>query len=614
MKLPKRLKQKILCGSLKSQMILLFLPLTLLFIILIGVVTYLIEGSQVRNNALYLINNTVLQTGNILNEKMSAVFTQLSQLCESTSVSNLFTDEYDPESQYQKYNDILEAYRNMNEVSNNYSDIVDSMFFKTNHDTEIAVYKDLAPANTSVDLNSWVMKYQSSKYGFYWQNLHTDAIFKTQPPRQVLSLFKVVGNGTSKSQMMFIFNLKPSYFLQLVENSKISRHGYMIILSKDGVLYPEHQDPQYRLQEDDVKKLQSAFKENGQMSLKSIAGRPLIVSYRPLMNNEWIVAAVVPEKDLTETFSSLRLVLLIIVITLAVCFAFLCVRFAAAISHPIEQLSQKVSEWQQGNTQVDFSVETASENEISILSQGLHSLKDSVTALLKQVAEEQKQKYKMELLAMQAQIRPHFLYNTLASIKSLVDMGENREAGAMCDALETYYRIGVSDGKDIIPVRQEVEHVSSYLHIQQMRYQQDFDFFVNVSEEIMDCSILKLTLQPLVENAVYHGMKQKEGKGTIVLSGGRKGGALVFSVYDDGAGMEPEKLCEVQKSIADGIHANQNGNFGLRNVSSRLRLLYNGKAGLSIDSVRGMYTEVTVTVPLDGREAPSGSSSLDDCG
>lgn len=614
MKLPEKLKRKILRGSLKRQMILLFLPLTLLFIVLIGIFTYLFEINQVRGNALYLINNTVLQTGNILNEKMSAIFTQLSQLCESTSVSNLFTDEYDSKSAYQKYNDILETYRNMNEVSNNYSDILDSMFFKTNHDTETSVYKDLTPANTSVNLNAWMKAYHSSKYGYYWRNLHTDEVFQTQPPRGVLSLFKIVGSPTSKSQMLFVFNLKPDYFLQLAENARISQHGYMIIVSADGVLYPEKQDSNYRLLAADVKKLQSISANRGTMSLKSSTGKPLLVSYRPLMNNEWLLAAVVPESDLTETFSGLRYVLLAIILFIGVCFALLCIRFAATISSPIEQLSQKVSEWQRGNTKVDFSTGDTSENEISILSQGLHSLKNSVTELLKQVEEEQKQKYKMELLAMQAQIKPHFLYNTLASVKSLVEMGDNPKAGVMCEALEKYYRIGVSDGEEIIPVRKEVEHASSYLRIQQMRYQKDFDFFVDVSDDIMDCSILKITLQPLVENAIYHGIKQKDGKGTIVLSGERKGDALVFSVYDDGNGMEPKKLQEVQKSVSDGLKAGQSGNFGLRNVGSRLSLLYGGKASLAIDSVKGMYTEVTVTIPADWGEESNGVPPADDRG
>lgn len=289
--------------------------------------------------------------------------------------------------------------------------------------------------------------------------------------------------------------------------------------------------------------------------------------------------------------------------------------FASGLPRPFQNrlssFPQKVSDWQNGDANVDFSTDYQSENEINTLSRGLYSLKNTVTDLLRQVKLEQKQKYKMELLAMQAQIKPHFLYNTLASVRNLVDMGDNRKAGVMCDALEKYYRIGVSNGKEVITVRQEVEHATNYLRIQQMRYQKDFDFFVNVDENIMNCDILKITLQPLVENAVYHGIKQKEGKGTIVLSGGRENGRIVFSVYDDGAGMNPEKLKELEASIS-GDWDSQSENFGLRNVSRRLRLFYGENAYIAFDSVKGMFTEVKVVIPCERGEESHGDSSPDD--
>lgn len=607
----RKIKRKILKCSLKRQMIVLFLPLTLLFVLAIGIFSYSFEVNQVQKNALYLINNTVLQTSNILNERMSEIFTQVSQISDSTSVSNLFINDYSPSVLNQKYNDILDTYNNMNRVYDTYNDIVDSLYLKTSSDTEISVYKDLEPAVTSVDLNQWIRTYPTSQTGFYWQNIHADKVFQTQPPRKVLSLIKIVGNRTSNARMLLVCNLKPDYFIRTVENAQISKHGYMIIASKDAVLYPQKQEDSYRLTGEEVAQMQKASSQSGMKHLKSTEGKELLVDYRPLMNNQWVVAAVVPVSDLTETFSGLRYLLVVLILVLAVCFAALCLRFAATISKPIEQLSQKVSDWQNGDANVDFSTDYQSENEINTLSRGLYSLKNTVTDLLRQVKLEQKQKYKMELLAMQAQIKPHFLYNTLASVRNLVDMGDNRKAGVMCDALEKYYRIGVSNGKEVITVRQEVEHATNYLRIQQMRYQKDFDFFVNVDENIMNCDILKITLQPLVENAVYHGIKQKEGKGTIVLSGGRENGRIVFSVYDDGAGMSPEKLKELEASIS-GDWDSQSENFGLRNVSRRLRLFYGENAYIAFDSVKGMFTEVKVVIPCERGEESHEDSSPDD--
>jgi two-component system sensor histidine kinase YesM len=242
------------------------------------------------------------------------------------------------------------------------------------------------------------------------------------------------------------------------------------------------------------------------------------------------------------------------------------------------------------------------ENEVGTLSKGLESFKESVLELFNKVMQEEKQKSKLELLIMQSQIKPHFLYNTLGSIKHLVDMGKNEKASEMCAALAKFYMIGISGGRDIIYVSEEVEHIKNYLKIQQMRYDKDFEFYINISDDILREKVLILTLQPILENAIYHGIKGKEGLGTIILSGRKKDNVMIFEVYDDGLGMTEQELANLIKSVNNNRSEHQSNSFGLKNVNNRLKLYFGSKAKMNFFSAKNEFTQVIIEIPLEANQ------------
>src|SRR5690606_2192852 len=159
--------------------------------------------------------------------------------------------------------------------------------------------------------------------------------------------------------------------------------------------------------------------------------------------------------------------------------------------------------------------------EMRVLNRGFIELVDRINGLMDQVILEQEEKRQLEFAIMHAQINPHFLYNTLYSIKGLCDMGMTKEASQMVTALSNFFRIGISKGKEIISVKEEIEHIENYLIIQEMRYGDDFTYEIDVEESILENEIVKLSLQPIIENAIYHGVKQKRGQGKIVIKGYR---------------------------------------------------------------------------------------------
>jgi two-component system sensor histidine kinase YesM len=224
-----------------------------------------------------------------------------------------------------------------------------------------------------------------------------------------------------------------------------------------------------------------------------------------------------------------------------------------------------------------------------------------IRELLNAKVKEQENLKKAELKALQAQINPHFLYNTLDTIVWMAEAKKTDQVIEIVRALSSFFRIALSKGKDWISIRQEIEHVRSYLAIQKMRYRDILNYKFEVDEDLLDGTILKLTLQPLVENALYHGIKNKRNGGTIVVRAQRVGNDLVrLEVQDDGVGFTPHKLAQIRSTLDDefGEVSLQEGGFGLENVNRRIKLYYGKEFGLYVQSEHQGGTQVVARIPL----------------
>lgn len=243
------------------------------------------------------------------------------------------------------------------------------------------------------------------------------------------------------------------------------------------------------------------------------------------------------------------------------------------------------------------SVEITAENEIGSLSKSFNAMTQKIHALMEQNIYEQKQKRKSEMKALQAQINPHFLYNTLDSIIWMSEAGENDQVVLMTSALAKLLRQSISNDREQITVAEEIDYVRSYLTIQKMRYKDKLEYTIDVEERILDVRIIKFVLQPLVENAIYHGLKYKETKGNLDIRGYRRGNRVCLVVADDGAGMEESELEHILEKKEKKTKSN---GVGVYNVQKRLQLYYGPEYGISYISRKGEGTVATVTIPLDG--------------
>lgn len=213
---------------------------------------------------------------------------------------------------------------------------------------------------------------------------------------------------------------------------------------------------------------------------------------------------------------------------------------------------------------------------------------------MEQNVKEQEQKRKIELKALQSQINPHFLYNTLDSIIWMAEGKKNKEVVLMTASLARLLRQSISNEDEVVPIAKEVEYARGYLTIQKMRYKDKLEFQIDVDSSILYIPLIKLVLQPIIENAIYHGLKYKESKGLLIVKGFMKDGNAVLQVIDDGVGMDEETLAHIYDKHKVNYHSN---GVGVYNVQKRLKLYYGDDYGITYESEKGKGTTATITIP-----------------
>lgn len=263
-----------------------------------------------------------------------------------------------------------------------------------------------------------------------------------------------------------------------------------------------------------------------------------------------------------------------------------------SVTQPIRQLCAATRQVAKGN----FShTEIESGDEIQVLTNSFNDMTGEIQYLIENIKKEQRNLRDTELKLLQAQINPHFLYNTLDAIVWMAEGGQNKEVVSMVTALSEFFRTTLSEGNDYITIREEESHIRSYLSIQEFRYADILEYEISIDPAIYHYYLLKLTLQPLVENSLYHGIKNKRGKGKITVRGYEKDEHIFFEVEDNGIGMTAEELETLRKKVK-GETARERG-FGLGNVDERIRLNFGPEYGICFESTPGAGTLATVCLP-----------------
>ena len=395
--------------------------------------------------------------------------------------------------------------------------------------------------------------------------------------------------GADGQRMRVVIDIRFSKISDYVDNVGIGQHGYCFITDSNGeIIY----HPQQQLLYSGLKKEATAgldLSSNG-----SFETDDLICSVRSLDNCDWKVVGVSYISELV-TAKEMELlgnicVMLTIILLVTMLVSFLVSRL---VTNPVQRLIRAMGEFEKDAAGYVYRPVEGT-MEIEALSQSYEHMVRKIQKLMNQVRQEEISLRKTELKALQAQINPHFLYNTLDAIGWLCEEERCQDAVEMVNALAKLFRISISKGHELITIQKEVEHARSYLKIQKFRYKDQFEYEFQVDESCLGYYCNKITLQPIIENAIYHGLKYKESKGLLQVKGFMKDGNAVLQVIDNGVGMDEETLSHIYDKHKVNYHSN---GVGVYNVQKRLKLYYGENYGITYESEKGVGTTATITIP-----------------
>lgn len=586
----KEFTQRYIFFSVKSTIIALYLPLIILFVIITASISFILASSQIEDNTYKNLEDTIFQTKNHIEFVLMDIFRQHVELANDPKIISLLVSDKEEITPA----DYINIDEEIDTIYLRNSEIIESILVDMN-DGEFSFFRSPHEVrNTSFSYDSYFRDYQGSKEGYYWRNIHPDEVF--EQGSEVLTLFKLFGTKESESKGIILFNLKSVFLKQILNQQLMDQEGYITLISPEGNIHSKQINEKYQIDQDQWLELYELADKSGEYKLKSNQGEDLIISYDTIAINNWKIAAVIPQTELNSKVDSIKYITLVLILTLIVLAIFFTNIIGKFISKPIENLGNKMQFWDD-QTPIKL-VKPSGPKEVVNIQHSFSELTSRINRLMSDIKIEQEDKRELELAIIHAQINPHFLYNTLYSIKELCDLGLNKDASSMISALSGFYRIGLSEGKEIITIEEEVEHIKYYLYMEELRYGDQFSYEINVDPAINSYEIVKVSLQPIIENAIYHGVKQSRGMGNIRIKGFEAEGNICFEVIDNGPGIKSEQLLQIKKEINYPRKKQKKYiGVGIKSVHERIKLYFGKSYGLTITNGNDGGVCVTITIP-----------------
>ena len=394
------------------------------------------------------------------------------------------------------------------------------------------------------------------------------------------------------TQAVLLINLNYMFFEELFSNVNLGNGGYIYLINDKGdIIWHPRQNEIYAGRFMENNKYAAGLKDG--ISVENIGGKKLTVNIRTIGYTGWKLVGVTGSAALNADGMKFRLFVLFVadlfLFLLAVVNAFI----SNKISNPIRRLDGSVREIERGN--LDVNIVPSGSYEVEHLGNSVKNMLSRIKVLMSDLVEEHNAKRKSEFDTLQSQINPHFLYNTLDIIVWMIENEKPDKAVSIVTALAKFFRISLSKGKNIITVRDEVEHVRNYLMIQNMRFKNRFEYNIKADDEVLSYSSLKLMLQPLVENAIYHGMEFMDGDGEIDVSVYKENDDLYFTITDNGLGMSEDVASTLLSK--DIIPSKRGSGIGVKNVNERIKLYFGAGYGLFVESEPDEGTKITIHLP-----------------
>ena len=450
--------------------------------------------------------------------------------------------------------------------------------------------------------SDWFQAASRSMENLHFSTPHVQNIFDDPeyPYRWVVSLSRHVQltrDGATEGGVLLV-DMSFNGVEQVCRDVTLGSGGYLYLIDGNGeLIYHPRQQLIYAGLLEENNRVAAAYRDGSHR--ESFQGRPRQVTVKTVGYTGWKLVGVAPVSSWVTTYPQLPLFGLTLLLFSIFLMAFLNYLISARISDPIRRLERSIRELENGLAGVEIAEGGC--YEVQRLSHAVASMVSTMRHLMDDIVRQEEQKRRSELEVLQSQINPHFLYNTLDSVIWMTESGQQKEAIQMVTSLARFFRISLSKGKSIIPLADELEHARHYMNIQQIRFKNKFSAEITAAPGTEELYTLKLILQPLLENAIYHGCASAEDDGVIRVTARREGEDLLIDVEDNGLGMRPELAASLLDEDRPEVRTQGSG-IGVRNVHQRIRLTFGEGYGLTILSEPDEGTLVRVRLPALSRE------------
>ena len=564
-------------------------------LMVIAVLTFMLIAINYTSNSIY--ENSINYTTQIIKQVNYDIDSYVEYLenisyivSKSGDVSNYLFNKNQTEDEILQEEERIKA--QFKTIMDSRSDVYNIAVVADNGRSILNAGEDEFTEYINIQEQSWYQAALQSTDGMAISSSHVQNAIKSSY-KWVITLSKALVNyNTGQNEGVFFVDLNYNSISELCNNNNIGNKGYIFILDNEGniIYHPKQQLMYGGLISEDVEEILS--NEEGHFT----SGEKLYTVSRSEKTG-WTVVGAASTSELFKNNENAQIMYLVVAGVLLLGVIVISNIISREITKPIRQLSDSMNLVEEGKFD-KANVHVTVHNEIGNLSNSFNMMTERIHTLMEENVYEQKEKRKNEMKALQAQINPHFLYNTLDSIIWMSEAGNNEEVVLMTSALARLLRQSISNDKEQVTISEEMEYVRSYLTIQKMRYEDKLEYSIEVSPEIRYEKIIKFALQPIVENAIYHGLKYKETKGNIRIRGFREGQKAVIVIEDDGVGMDEQTLAHIFDETKKERKSN---GVGIPNVQKRLHLYYGSEYGLFYSSRKGKGTVVTVKIPLNCR-------------
>lgn len=378
-------------------------------------------------------------------------------------------------------------------------------------------------------------------------------------------------------------------------NIRLGKTGYIMLVDEDNrIIY--HPKPELIGRSIGVLLGESSITDWKQGLTTKIGPGNQMIAIKTFAPANWRIIGLSNRAELASEMHRITGLSLTIILITIVVLTLTSIYFASLLTNPLKELQQSMG---RASEDLSTNVEIHTTDEIGQLGESFNQMLARIRQLMDQSVQEQTKLRQAEMTALQEQIKPHFIYNTLDLIIGLLETNKNEDVINTVEALGKFFRISLSQGQELITIREETEHVRNYLYIQKIRHGDKYDYSLEIEERLLKHKTIKLILQPLVENAIYHGVRELDNScGLITIKGYLQEDVkrACFEVIDNGVGMAPAKMAEINQCLQEGIAVQRY--FGLRNVNERIRLSFGSEYGLKLTPTPGGGVTVAVLLPV----------------